>query len=235
VWRLAWYVSDKRGGIRGDGFGFSSTSRLPRQGTTALDICRSGVSPPSRREALAGRFPSHLHLISMSQSAQAITVSELTPISPVVSLPPFRSTNQFPRNPKAEQLASLYANCFQALKEANTARSILKARMDEKKRMIGAIRREIERLEQDLSLEAGTRARLHAMNVRLLDALRKMDGLAGELDEVVSEGHRVPRSHLRRLIERLKALVHQWRAFKRRERRMMTGGDAAAQDGGRDA
>ena len=171
----------------------------------------------------------------MSQAAAPIKTSNATAITSAAALPPFRSTTEFPRKPKQEQLPALYASCFQALQEANVARTILKARMDGKKQVIGAIRQEIERLEQDLALEAGTRASLHSLNLRLVDALREMEGLVGELDEVVSEAHGVPRTRLGRLIERLKALVRQWRAFKRNERQAMAGSDAVAQDGGRDA
>ena len=146
-----------------------------------------------------------------------------------------RSTTHFPRNPKQEQLPSLYGSCFQALQEANVVRTILKARMTAKKQVIVAIRLEIDQLEQDLALEAGTRASLHSLNLRLMDALRDMEGLVGELDEVVSEAHGVPRTGLGRLIEKLKALVSHWRAFKRNERQAIAGGDGVVQDGGPDA
>jgi hypothetical protein len=170
-----------------------------------------------------------------SPSAAPTQSGNATAITAPADLPPFQSTTQFPRKPKAEQLASLYANCFQALQQANVARAVYRSRMDDKKRVIAAIRLEIERFEQDLSLEASTRASLHAMNIRLVEALRKMEGLAGELDEVVSEAHGVPRTGLGRLIEKLKALVRHWRAFKRNERQDMAGGDGVTQDGGSDA
>ena len=88
--------------------------------------------------------------------------------------------------------------------------------MEGKKQIIAAIRLEIDRLEQDFALEAETRARLHAMNLRLVEALQEMDGLVGDLDKVIDEARRVPRSRLGRLIDSLKAVIHQWRAFKRR-------------------
>jgi hypothetical protein len=171
----------------------------------------------------------------MSSSAAPIQADTATAITATVELPPFQSTTQFPRNPKAEQLASLYTNCFQALQQANVARAVLRSRMDGKKRVIAAIRLEIDQLEQDLALEAGTRASLHSLNLRLMDALRDMEGFVGELDEVVSEAHGVPRTGLGRLIEKLKALVRRWRAFKRNERQAMAGGDGVTQDGSRDA
>ena len=70
-----------------------------------------------------------------------------------VSLPPFRSAKQFPIAPKDEKLVELYQECRQALVDANAARFILRQRMAKKKEAIGAIRAEIERLEQDLALD----------------------------------------------------------------------------------
>jgi chromosome segregation ATPase len=161
------------------------------------------------------------------------TTSLTTASSSAVPLPPFRSTKEFPRAPKQDQLPALYADCRQALQEANSARQILKGRLEAKKRVIAAIRLEIDRLEQDLSLEAGTRASLHAMNLKLVKALKEMDGLVGELDQLVHEANRVPRSLLARLIDSLKALIQQWRSFKRRQQQEMASLAGSEQDGER--
>lgn len=152
------------------------------------------------------------------------------PASAVV-LPPFQPCAKFPRNPKPDQLPELYADCLQALHEANSARRIHKGRMESRKQMIVAVRLEIARLEQDLALEASTRARLHVMNLRLVSALQEMDGLVGDLDMLVHEAHQVPRGRLGRLIDRLKALVHQWRSLKRRQRQEMVGLASTEQHG----
>jgi hypothetical protein len=170
----------------------------------------------------------------MSQATTPSKVSNAVAITSAASLPPLRSTTKFPRKPKKEQLPSLYACCFEALQEANVARTILKARMEAKKQVIGAIRVEIERLERDLALEAGTRITLHSLNLRLVDALREMEGIVGDLDEVVSEAHSVRRTSLGRLIEKLKTLVRQWRALKRNQQQALAGGVGVTQDGGRD-
>ena len=146
-------------------------------------------------------------------------------------LPAFRSTTTFPRSPKPEQLPALYADCLQALREANSARRIHKRRMEARKQVIAAVRLEIARLEQDLALEASTRARLHAMNLRLVSVLQTMDGLVGDLDALVQEAHQVPRSRLGRLIDSLKALVQQWRSLKRHQRQEMAGLAGSEQDG----
>lgn len=167
--------------------------------------------------------------VSMLAGAPART----TDITSSTPLPAFRSAQEFPRKPKLDQLPELYTYCLQALLQANSARSILKRRMQRKKQMITAIRMEIDLLEQDLALEAGTRASLHAMNLKLFRALQEMDGLVGDLDQVVDEAHRVPRSRLGRLIDSLKSLIHQWRAFKRRQQQELASLEGSHQDVGR--
>ena len=169
--------------------------------------------------------------INPAKTRISTATSLATTSSSAVSLPPFRSSTAFPRAPKPDQLPALYADCLQALQEANSARQILKGRMEAKKRVITAIRLEIDQLEQDFALEAGTRASLHAMNLKLFEALQEMDGLVGELDQLVHEAHRVPRTRLGRLIDKLKALVHQWRSFKHRQQEEMASLVGSEQDG----
>ena len=187
-------------------------------------------------------FPLHCFSMSMTSARPHLTqpVSTLTNASPsttattsLTRLPEFRSVQEFTSKPKPDQLPALYTECLQTLQQANSARSILKGRMEGKKQMIAAIRLEIDRLEQDFVLEADTRARLHAMNLRLVGALQEMDGLVGDLDQVVDEAHRVPRSRLGRLIDSLKSLTHQWRAFKRRQQQELASLEGSQQDRGR--
>lgn len=218
-----------------------------------------GLASPSKASFLIGyililKFGSasviaysiYVHNYSVSKTMARNGSSELATLQGVATsgaitpsaesstlLPAFRSTQEFPRRPNADRLPALYSDCMQALLEANNARSILKGRMEGKKRAISAIRLEIDRLEQDLALEAGARARLHAMNLRLVKALYEMDGLVGDLDQVVLEAHRVPRSRLGRLIDRLKALAHQWQAFKRRQQQELASLEGSQQNGGR--
>ena len=171
--------------------------------------------------------------IDPTKTRISTATSLATTSSSAVSLPPFRSSTAFPRAPKPDQLPALYADCLQALQEANSARQILKGRMEAKKRVITAIRLEIDRLEQDFALEAGTRASLHAMNLKLVEALQEMDGMVGELDQLVHEAHphHVPRTPLGRLIDNIKALVRQWRSFKYRQQQEMASLAGSEQDG----
>lgn len=132
-------------------------------------------------------------------------------------LPPFCSAKTFPLSPKAERLPALYPECLQALKDANTARRQLQLRMAKKKQAIAEIRMEIQRLEQDLALEAETRVRLHSLNEYLIGALRDMEGITNDMTATVEEANRAPRTGLKRYIDKLKNIARNWRAFKARQ------------------
>lgn len=147
------------------------------------------------------------------------------------SLPPFRSSREFPLRPKADQLQALYQDCYQSLMDANEARRILRKRMSEKKAFIAKIRLEIERLECTLAPEGNTRIRLHAMNEKMLDALKGMEEIADEITRVAYEGNQAPRTGLRRYIEHLKAFARRWRAFKLQlQQELLEGGAETARD-----
>ena len=133
-------------------------------------------------------------------------------------LPPFRSAKEFPISPKPDKLSILYQTCRQALVDANSARSLLRQRMSKKKDVIGIIRGEIEKLEQDLALEANTRLQLHAMNEQLLGALREMEQMAEDVSTTITEAHGGRRTGLKTLVEKLNALVRNWRLFKQNQR-----------------
>jgi hypothetical protein len=132
-------------------------------------------------------------------------------------LPAFRSSKDFPIAPKVEKAEAMYPECYKALLNANEARAILKARMAKKQDVIAEIRVEIEMLEKDLTVEAQTRSRLHIINEDLIATLHQMELLTEGLTETVEEAHRVQRTGLGRLIEKLKQLVANWRGFKARQ------------------
>jgi predicted nucleic acid-binding Zn-ribbon protein len=142
---------------------------------------------------------------------------EPTRLDDAVDLPAFRSSKDFPIAPKVEKAEALYPECHKALLDANEARAILKARMAKKQDVIAEIRVEIEMLEKDLTVEAKTRSRLHIINEDLIATLREMELLTEGLTETVEEAHRVQRTGLGRLIEKLKQLVVNWRGFKSRQ------------------
>jgi hypothetical protein len=90
--------------------------------------------------------------------------------------------------------------------------------MSKKKDVIAIIRGEIEKLEQDLALEANTRLQLHAMNEQLLGALREMELMAEDVSTTIAEAHGGRRTGLKALVEKLKASVRNWRLFKQNQR-----------------
>ena len=132
-------------------------------------------------------------------------------------MPAFRSAKEFPRAPKAEALETLYPALLQALNETNTARGLWRSSMDDKKRIILEVRAEIERLENDLAIEAQTRMQLHAMNEKLLAVLKEVDGFTEEISNSVESAHKTPRTGLSTWIERLKSIKKRWRTFKQRQ------------------
>jgi hypothetical protein len=138
-------------------------------------------------------------------------------------LPPFRSATDFPIKPKQEHLPALYPEILGVLKDANAARWMLKNGMDAKKQMIVDIRAEIERLEGDLALEAQARIQLHAINEKLVSALREIDGIVDDASDVIAKGQQAPRARLNEIIERLKNIVKRWRAFKQHQQHRLSG------------
>ena len=138
-------------------------------------------------------------------------------------IPPFRSATGFPVKPKQEQLPELYPEILQALKDANSARQILEARRDAQKQVIVDIRVELEKLEGDFALEAQARMQLHSLNEQLLNALREIDEIVDDASNTIADGQQAPRTRLGEIIERLKNIVRQWRAFKQRQQQRRSG------------
>lgn len=147
---------------------------------------------------------------------------EPTLLDDAADLPAFQSAKDFPIAPKAEKAEALYPECYKALLNANEARAMLKARMAKKQDVIAEIRVEIEILEKDLTVEAKTRSQLHIINEDLIATLREMELLTEGLTETVEEAHRVQRTGLGRLIEKLKQLLVNWRGFKARQLEALT-------------
>jgi hypothetical protein len=139
-------------------------------------------------------------------------------------VPPFRSSKEFPISPKSDKVQALYTECFHALGEANEARRILRKRMDSKRDMISDIRTEIERLELDLSIEADTRIQLHAMNEKLIDAMKEIQNTSEDFTRIVDEAQRVQRTGIGTMVEQLKGLVRRWRAFQFHQRETLAPG-----------
>ena len=144
-------------------------------------------------------------------------IQPTSPTEDQAPLPPFCSATKFPITPKPEKLAELYPECLEALREANQARDIHKKNLSSKKIVAGNISAAISQIEQDLAIEAGTRAKLHTVNEKLIEALREMDKMSSDITGTVDEAHRVQRFDLLRLIAQLRSQVSDWRTFKLRQ------------------
>ena len=131
------------------------------------------------------------------------------------NLPTFRSAKDFPIKPKEDKLIELYDSCRNALVDSNAARKLLRERMARKKDVIAAIRSELERVEADLAVEAGTRMQLHEMNQKLIGVLKEMDSVSNDIAITVEGAHAGRRSDLKALIDKIKSIVRNWRIFKR--------------------
>ena len=141
--------------------------------------------------------------------------AELVILSTEDNLPPFRSAKDFPIKPKEDKLIELYDSCRNALVDSNAARTLLRQRRARKKDVIAAIRSELERVEADLALEAGTRMQLHEMNQKLIGVLKEMDSVSNDIAITVEGAHTGRRSDLKALIDKIKSIVRNWRIFKR--------------------
>ena len=151
-----------------------------------------------------------------------------------MKLPPFSSAKRFPISPKLERAKVLYPVMLQALHDSNQSRVILRSEIKKKKLIILELRNEIERLKQDLTIEADVRIRLYRMSEELVRALREIDDFAEELSGVVLEAHRARRNGLGGFIEKLKELSGRWKVFKAGKRQAIASALMASDDGGRD-
>ena len=150
-----------------------------------------------------------------------------------IELPPLRSAKEFPASPRIEKAKALYPELLQAVRDSNQARRALRNALDAKKVMMNEIQKEISRYQQDLSIEASARMRLHKMNEVLVKTLAEIDEFTNELSGVVVEAHRSERNGLGGLIDRLKALPDRWKTFKAAQRQAIASTLQASDDVGR--
>ena len=133
-------------------------------------------------------------------------------------LPGFRSAKDFPVKPKQADLPLLYADCLQALKQANQARALLRNRMAMRKESIVQIRSLLDRLESDVTLAAKAKVRVHALNELLVGEIAKYEQVADDFVSVASEAQLAPRTGLKYWIEKLQSLSKRWRAIRLEKR-----------------
>jgi hypothetical protein len=116
--------------------------------------------------------------------------------------------------PEAETLETTYLECRAALVSANRSRGILKAQSDRRGVVIAELQRELQDLEADLGDEARAKARLHAMNSRLVEVIRELESTGDAIAEAVEESEQQNGFWLVRMFQQLVVLVRQWRSVK---------------------
>lgn len=133
-------------------------------------------------------------------------------------LPGFRSARDFPVKPNQADLPLLYADCLQALKQANQARSLLRNRLAMRKESIVQIHSLLGRLESDVTLAAKHKVRVHKLNELLVGELAKYEQVADDFESAAREAQLAPRTGLKYWIEKLQRLSQRWRAIRAEKR-----------------
>ena len=114
-----------------------------------------------------------------------------------------RSAREFPKEPDPDLLAATYRECRAALVSANRGRGVLKA----------------------LSDEARAKARLHAMNSKLVGVIRELETTGDAMVTTIEKSEQQSGFWLVQMFRDLVRLARQWRQTK--SRAMELAADAA--------
>jgi len=124
------------------------------------------------------------------------------------------SARRFPANPPDEELRENYDAMRSALISVNISRGIYRSQSDKRGVVIAELQRELQELEADLGNEARAKARLHAMNSRLVTVIRELEATGDAIAETVEESEQQSGFWLVRMFQRLVQLAQQWRSVK---------------------
>jgi hypothetical protein len=124
------------------------------------------------------------------------------------------STRHFPANPPDEELRDNYDAMRSALISVNTSRGIFRSQSEKRGVVIAELQRELQELEADLGNEARAKARLHAMNSRLVEVIRELEATGDAIAEAVEESEQQSGFWLVRMFQKLVQLARQWRSVK---------------------
>jgi capsule polysaccharide export protein KpsE/RkpR len=124
------------------------------------------------------------------------------------------SARRFPANPPDEELRETYDAMRSALISVNISRGIFRSQSEKRGVVIAELQRELQELEADLGNEARAKARLHAMNSRLVEVIRELEATGDAIAEAVEESEEQSGFWLVRMFQRLVELARQWRAVK---------------------
>ena len=124
------------------------------------------------------------------------------------------SARRFPANPPDEVLRDNYDAMRSALISVNISRGIFRSQSEKRGVVITELQRELQELEADLGNEARAKARLHAMNSKLVEVIRELEATGDAIAEAVEESEEQSGFWLVRMFQRLVELARQWRAVK---------------------
>jgi DNA repair exonuclease SbcCD ATPase subunit len=126
------------------------------------------------------------------------------------------SASRFPANPPDAELRVNYEAMRSALIGVNISRGIFRSQSEKRGVVIAELQRELQELEADLGNEARAKARLHAMNSRLVEVIRELESTGDAIAEAVEESEQQSGFWLVRMFQRLVQLTRQWRTVKAR-------------------
>jgi len=124
------------------------------------------------------------------------------------------SARRFPANPPDEELRENYDAMRSALISVNISRGIFRSQSEKRGVVIAELQRELQELEADLGNEARAKARLHAMNSRLVEVIRELEATGDAIAEAVEESQQQSGFWLVRMFQRLVELARKWRSVK---------------------
>jgi hypothetical protein len=124
------------------------------------------------------------------------------------------SARRIPANPPDEGLRENYDAMRSALISVNISRRIFRSQSEKRGVVIAELQRELQELEADLGNEARAKARLHAMNSKLVEVIRELEATGDAIAEAVEENKEQSGFWLVRMFQKLVQLARQWRSVK---------------------
>ena len=124
------------------------------------------------------------------------------------------SASRFPANPADAELRAQYDAMRSALVSVNISRGIYRSQSEKRGVVIAELQRELQELEADLGNEARAKARLHAMNSRLVQVIRELEATGDAIADAVEESEQQSGFWLVRMFQQLVQLARQWRSVK---------------------
>lgn len=124
------------------------------------------------------------------------------------------SARRFPAKPTDDELRDNYDAMRSALVSVNISRGIFRSQSEKRGVVITELQRELQELEADLGNEARAKARLHAMNSKLVEVIRELEATGDAIAEAVEESEEQSGFWLVRMFQKLVQLARQWRSVK---------------------